>query len=75
MTEPTIHPYNIIMPVNNTWYQLFAHPITNKYVIVDCGWFSLNHVLLLNKTLRSTMTTEEKAEEVESIIVSTTTLC
>ena len=69
MMKPTIEPYEIIILINYAWAHSFARPLSNKKAIADRGWFPLNRALLLNKTLRTTMTDEQRAEESESSIV------
>ena len=66
MMKLTIEPYEIIPLVNTAWAKLFARAVSNKKAIADCGWYPLNHDLLLNTTLRATMTDNQKQDELES---------
>ena len=59
----TIEPYEIVVLVNMAWQQSFARSISNKKAIEMHGWNPLNRNLLLNETLRSTMTEEERVGE------------
>ena len=56
MMQHTIEPYEIIMMVNYGWGCSFGCIMSNTKVIVDQGWYPLNHQLLLYPTLQSTMT-------------------
>ena len=69
MMIPTIQPYEIIILVNRVWSKSFGRPTTNRTAIANRGWFPLNRALLLNKTIRITMTKEEKIAEHESTSV------
>ena len=63
MPRLTIEVQEIIILVNYAWEQSFARIDCNRTAIVERGWFPLNRNLLLDKQLRSTMTTEEQDEE------------
>ena len=53
-----------LMPlVNKAWDKSFARVHKNRNAIVDRGWNPLNKALLLDPTLRSTMTSKEKSDE------------
>ena len=69
MMKPTIESYKIIILINYAWDHSFARPLSNKKAIADRGWFPLNRALLTNKTLRTTMTDEQHAEEFASSII------
>ena len=61
---PTIYPYKIIPLINTAWAQSFARPSSNKKAIAERGWYPLNRNLLLNNTLRTTMTKSDKEIEI-----------
>ena len=63
MMKLTIEPYKIIILVNYAWLCSFARSGSNQTAIADRGWNPLNRALLLEKTLRSTMTEAEKENE------------
>jgi len=53
-----------LMPlINEAWEKSFARVDKNRNAIADRGWNPLNKALLLDPTLRSTMTLKEKSEE------------
>ena len=53
-----------LMPlINRAWDKSFARVEKNKNAISDRGWNPLNKCLLLDQTLRSTMTAKESSEE------------
>ena len=53
-----------LMPlVNRAWDMSFARVHKNKNAIANRGWNPLNKALLLDPTLRSTMTSTEKSNE------------
>ena len=69
MMKLTIEPYEIIPLVNHAWAQSFARPISNRKAIAERGWNPLNRNLLLNTTLRATMTNDEKQNEIGSVLI------
>ena len=69
MPRLTIEVQEIIILVNYAWEQSFARIDSNRTAIVERGWFPLNRNLLLDKQLRSTMTTEEQDEEADEGVV------
>ena len=53
-----------LMPlINQAWDKSFARVEKNKNAISDRGWNPLNKCLLLDQTLRSTMTAKESSQE------------
>ena len=63
--KPTIEAYEIIPLVNYAWANSFSRNQTNRAAIAIAvrGWGPLNRNLMLDKTLRSTMTDSEKSRE------------
>ena len=53
-----------LMPlINIVWNKSFARVEKNQNAISDCDWNPLNKHLLVDPTLRSTMTTEERSNQ------------
>ena len=67
--RPTIYPYEIIPLINTAWAQSFTRPSSNKKVIAERGWNPLNCKILLNNTLRTTMTESDKEKEILRALV------
>ena len=67
----TIEPYDIIPLLNTAWGQSFGRPVSNRKVIADRGWNTLNRNILLNSTLRSTIAkTERDTESTRTLVLS-----
>ncbi len=58
--------FDIIPIINTGWEKSFAKKHSNKKAYYERGWFPFNRNLLLNKQIRSTMTTAELKIEQES---------
>ena len=57
-----------LMPlINEAWEKSFARVDKNRNAIADRGWNPLNKALLLDPTLRSTMTANEKCDEYQKL--------
>ena len=57
-----------LMPlINEAWEKSFARVDKNRNAIADRGWNPLNKALLLDPTLRSTMTSNEKSDEYQKL--------
>ena len=69
MMTPTIELYEIIILVNYVWAHSFFCPIRNATDIVHQGWNLLNRKLLLDETLRYTITETEKTNECGNAII------
>ena len=63
MMPLTIDAHEIIIMVNYAWELSFARCAKNKKAIADRGWSPLNRAILLNPTIRATMTTQQGEEE------------
>ena len=61
--------------MNHAWDHSFARPISNHKAIFDRGWNPLNRCLLLDESLRYSMTDEEKAEEGSRNIILPMSTC
>ena len=72
MMSPTIEPFEIVPLVNTAWAHSFARPLSNKKAIAERGWYPLNRNLLLDTTLRATMTEEEKTLEIGRNLIPNT---
>ena len=59
----TIESYKIIILVNYAWDLSFGPILNNKKTISDRGQELLNHALLLNTTIRASMTNQYLEEE------------
>ena len=61
--NPTLQPTDIIPLINKAWKQSFARVDKNRNAIADRGWNPLNRNLLLDSSIRATMTEEERSKE------------
>ena len=62
MMELTIHPYEIMVLLNEAWDKSFSRVNTNRKDILDHGWNPLNYNLLLHSDIRETMTERERSD-------------
>ena len=70
MMQLTIDPHEIILMINYAWAHSFARNLKNRKAIADRGWGPLNRALLLDATIRTSMTIQETEEEASySILV------
>ena len=70
--KPTIEAYDIIPLINYAWTHSFSRNQTNRAAIAERGWGPLNRNLMLDRTLRSTMTDSEiNREESFGIFIPT----
>ena len=61
--NPTLQPTDIIPLINKAWKQSFARVEKNRNAIADRGWNPLNRNLLLDPSIRATMTDRERIKE------------
>ena len=59
MNKPTLLPTDIVPIVNFAWDRSFTRIGLNKKAIADRGWNPLNYQLLMDKSIKATMTESE----------------
>jgi len=60
---------DIIPMINRAWTKSFARKEKNKVAIADRGWNPFNRILLLDPTIRATMTEHELASEASNNLI------
>ena len=64
--NPSLQATDMIPLINKAWKQSFARVSKNRNAIANRGWNPLNRNLLLDPSIRATMTDAEKIEEQEA---------